>query len=173
MDEELRRELLARRDEDQQIRTLVSPPPGQHAVRLPDEVAAEWRRIDEDNTRWLGELIGARGWPGRTLAGEDGADAAWLLAQHADGDPVRQRAFLDALRAAVGQGEASPAHLAYLEDRVRVNAAQPQLYGTQFTVTDGHFGPCPIEDPHRLDERRAEAGLEPFADYEARMRGRS
>jgi hypothetical protein len=173
MDEELRRELLARRDEDQRIRTLVSPPPGQHAIRLPDEVAAEWRRIDEDNTRWLGELIGARGWPGQTLAGEDGAAAAWLLAQHADGDPVRQRAFLDALRGAVGQGEASSAHLAYMEDRVRVNAEQPQLYGTQFTVTNGHFGPCPIEDPHRLDERRAEAGLEPFADYEARMQGRS
>jgi hypothetical protein len=29
---------------------------------------------------------------------------------------------------------------------------------------------APIEDPQRLDERRAEAGLEPFADYEARMR---
>jgi len=173
MDEELRRELLARRDEDQRIRALASPPQGQHAVRLPDEIAAQWRRIDEDNTRWLGELLSARGWPGRTLAGEDGAAAAWLLAQHADGDPVRQRAFLDALRGAVDQGEASPAHLAYLEDRVRVHAGQPQLYGTQFTVTDGHFGPCPIEDPERLDERRAEAGLEPFADYEALMRGRS
>jgi hypothetical protein len=47
------------------------------------------------------------------------------------------------------------------------------LYGTQFTVTDGEIGPCPIEDRQRLDERRAEAGLEPFADYEARMRDRS
>ena len=173
MDEELRRELLARRDEDQRIRTLVSPPQGQHRVRLPDEVAAEWQRIDEDNTRWLGELLSTRGWPGRTLAGEDGAAAAWLLAQHADGDPVRQRAFLDALRGAVDQGEAAPARLAYLEDRVRVNAGQPQLYGTQFAVTDGHFGPRLIEDRQRLDERRAEAGLEPFADYEARMRGLS
>jgi hypothetical protein len=103
------------------------------------------------------------------LAGEDGAAAAWLLAQHADGDPVRQRAFLDALRGAAGQGEASPAHLAYLEDRVRVNAGQRQLYGTQFTVTGGQFGPHPVDDPQRLDERRAEAGLEPFADYETRM----
>jgi len=47
---------------------------------------------------------------------------------------------------------------------------QPQLYGTQFTVTGGKFGPFPIERPQRLDERRAEAGLEPFAAYEARMR---
>jgi hypothetical protein len=85
-------------------------------------------------------------------------------------DPVQQRAFLDALRAAVTQEEAPAAHLAYLEDRVRVNAGQPQLYGTQFTLTGGTLGPCPIEDPGRLDQRRAQAGLEPFADYEARMR---
>jgi len=39
-------------------------------------------------------------------------------------------------------------------------------------VTDGEFGPYPIEDPARLDERRAEAGLEPFAAYEARLRAR-
>jgi hypothetical protein len=104
------------------------------------------------------------------MVGEEGAQAAWLLAQHADRDPDLQRAFLDALRGAVGQGDASPAHLAYLEDRVRVNAGQPQLYGTQFTVIDGELGPCPIEDPQHLDVRRADAGLEPFAAYEARMR---
>ena len=76
---------------------MVSPPQGQHTVRLPDEVA-EWQRIDEDNTRWLGQVLSARGWPGRTLAGEDGAAAAWLLAQYADSDPARQRAS----RATVG-----------------------------------------------------------------------
>ncbi len=173
VDEDLRRDLLARRDEDQRIRKLVSPPRGQHTIRLPDEVAAQWRRIDEDNTRWLSDLVEARGWPGRTVAGQDGAAAAWLLAQHADRDPVRQRALLDALRGAVEWGEASRAHLAYLEDRVRVYAGQPQLYGTQFTVTEGELGPYAIEDRARLDEHRAEAGLEPFADYEAQMRDRS
>jgi hypothetical protein len=120
--------------------------------------------------RWLADLLASRGWPGRTLVGEEAAQAAWLLAQHADQDPIQQREFLDALRAAVADGEAPAAHLAYLEDRVRVNAAQSQLYGTQFTITDGTLGPHPIEDPGRLDERRVQAGLEPFADYEARMR---
>jgi hypothetical protein len=173
VDEELRQELLARSDEDQRIRNLVSAQPGRHIVQLPEELVAEWQRIDKGNTQWLAEVLSARGWPGRTLVGEEGAGAAWLLAQHADRHPVRQRAFVHALRNAAGQGQASRAHLAYLEDRVRVNAGQPQLYGTQFTVTDGELGPSPIEDLARLDERRAEAGLEPFADYEARMRDRS
>jgi hypothetical protein len=170
VDEDLRQELLRRRDEDQRVRSLVSPPSGQHIVSLPDEVAAEWHRVDEDNTRWLGDLLTTHGWPGRTVVGEDGALAAFLLAQHADRAPDLQRAFLQALRRAVAQGEGSPAHLAYLEDRVRVRAGQPQLYGTQFTVTGGTFEPHPIEDPQGLDERRAAAGLEPFADYEARIK---
>ena len=78
VDEELRRELLARREEDQRIRNLASPPQGQYMARLPDEVATEWQRIDEENTRWLGELLSARVWPARTLADEEGTGAAWL-----------------------------------------------------------------------------------------------
>jgi hypothetical protein len=87
VDDELRRELLVRSDEDQRIRNLVSSKPGGYMVRLPDELAAEWQRIDEENTRWLAEVLSARGWPGQALVGEDGAGAEWLLAQHADHDP--------------------------------------------------------------------------------------
>ena len=171
MDEELRRELLARADDDQRVRHQVSPPKGQYVIKLSTEAAEEWRRVDTSNTRWLADILATRGWPGRTMVGEDGAQAAWLLAQHADRDLDLQRTFLEALRGAVAEGEASPANLAYLEDRVRVADGRPQLYGTQFDVTDGEFGPCPIEDPARLDERRAAAGLDPFAVYDALIRG--
>ncbi|MBO0814887.1 MAG: hypothetical protein J2P30_07020, partial [Actinobacteria bacterium] len=54
MDELLRRELLARQDEDQRVRSLGSLPKGQYTVRLSDEQAAEWERVDTENTRWLG-----------------------------------------------------------------------------------------------------------------------
>jgi hypothetical protein len=37
-------------------------------------------------------------------------------------------------------------------------------------VTDAGFGPWPVKDPERLDERRAAAGLEPFAADDAQMR---
>jgi hypothetical protein len=167
VDEELRAELLARAAEDQRVRNALSPPPRGELREIPDDIR-EMMRVDEANTAWLTELTTRRGWPGRTAVGEDGAHAAWLLAQHAD--PESQKAFLDLLRAAVAAGEASARDLAYLDDRVRMRAGQPQLFGTQFVRDEQGLRAAPIEDPENLDQRRASVGLGPFADYEAQMR---
>ena len=166
MDEELRAELLTRCEEDQRIRIKAKQSaPGS---RLPSpELLAEWRSIDDANTAWLAELTDRVGWPGRTMVGEDGAHAAWLLAQHADLE--HQKRFLELVRAAVEAGEASAHDQAYLEDRVRIFSGQPQLYGTQFMYDKDELKPQPIEDPEHLDERRAAVGLGPFAEYEALM----
>ena len=172
MDEQLRAEFLARREEDQRIRHAAMEASDPQTGRLPDDLGAEWHRIDTANTEWLNDLVDTRGWPGRSLVGDDGAKAAWLLAQHADQRRDLQRKFLDLLRAAVADGEAEAHHLAYLEDRVRVADGRPQLYGTQFTRTGNDLAPSPIEDPDRLDERRAAVGLPPFAEYEATVRAR-
>jgi hypothetical protein len=172
MDEELRAELLARRDEDQRIRHAAMQAADKTTGRLPDDLGAEWRRVDTANTEWLNDLVDTSGWPGRSLVGKDGAKAAWLLAQHADQGRDLQRKFLDLLRAAVAAGEAEARDLAYLEDRVRVADGRPQLYGTQFQGRGEDLAPCPIEDPGRLDERRIAAGLQPFAEYEATLRAR-
>jgi len=169
VDEELRAELLARREEDQRIRRVAAQSaPG---PRFPSpELLAEWQSIDEANTTWLAELAERVGWPGWTMVGEDGAHAAWLMAQHAD--PEHQRKFLGLLRAAVAADDASAGDLAYLEDRVRVFGGRPQLYGTQFMYDKDELKPQPIEDPENLDQRRAAVGLGPFAEYEARMHRR-
>ncbi|MEU8174982.1 DUF6624 domain-containing protein [Microbispora hainanensis] len=162
-DDELRAELLKRMEADQDIREPAGEPPSQERM-------AQWRSIDRDNTAWLLSVIGARGWPLLSQVGEDGALAAWLLAQHADASPEVQREFHRALSDAVSRNEAKPAHLAYLEDRIRVGSGRPQLYGTQFLSDGSGFRPHPIEDADHLDDRRAAAGLEPFARYEAQMR---
>ncbi|MEV7801528.1 DUF6624 domain-containing protein [Microbispora sp. NPDC088329] len=90
--------------------------------------------------------------------------------QHADASPEIQRDFHTALSDAVARNEAKPAHLAYLEDRMRVNSGRPQLYGTQMFDDGNGFRPHPIENPEQLDDRRAAVGLEPFETYEAQMR---
>ncbi|MFD7341887.1 DUF6624 domain-containing protein [Streptomyces violascens] len=130
-------------------------------------------RIDADNTAWLKQAIAAHGWLGITLVGEQGADEAWLLAQHADRDLDLQRQVLGLLQGAVAAGEALPRHLAYLTDRVLVAAGEPQVYGTQYTkAPDGKLQPYAVADPEQLDARRAAVGLESAAEYDRRMRGR-
>lgn len=168
IDEELRAGLLARREEDQRIRKAAMGSGG----RLTREQQAEWERIDQANTMWLNDLVNAHGWPGKSLVGVDGANAAWLFAQHADRHPQLQHKFLDLLRAAVAAGEASATNLAYMEDRVRVAEGRPQLYGTQFTGVVVRYEPFPIEDPEQVDARRAAVGLGPLADYAAELNSR-
>jgi hypothetical protein len=129
-------------------------------------------QIDACNTAWLKTVITESGWPGISLVGEQGAEDAWLLAQHADRDVSFQKEALKLLHGAVSVDDALPRHLAYLTDRVLVADGQPQLYGTQYThEADGtNLRPQPIADPERLEERRAAMGLEPHAEYDRRMR---
>jgi hypothetical protein len=103
--------------------------------------------------------------PRASLAGTDGAGAAWLLAQHADSDPAFQRHCLDLITAAVEAGEATMQQLAYLTDRVLLAEGGQQVYGTQVRLEDGRVVPRDLRDPDGLDARRAAAGLEPFAEY--------
>jgi hypothetical protein len=160
-DRRLWAELLRRTRRDQDLRRRVAADTGSTPDRA---LLAELAAVEDENSAWLAGVVADRGWPGRTLVGDDGVMAAWLLAQHADAFPDRQRAFLTALTQAVAVREASAAQQAYLQDRVRVNAGRPQLFGTQSTVTaDGVREPLPIEDPDGLPARRAAAGLPPLA----------
>ncbi|MFD2352517.1 DUF6624 domain-containing protein [Nonomuraea ferruginea] len=133
----------------------------------PDADQADWDRIERANTERMRQILDEHGWPGYELVGEDGEDAAWALVQHADRALDLQRRALALLREAVAKGDASPGNLAYLEDRVRVAEGKPQRYGTQWEPTqDGQWRPrTPIEDEAGVEERRAEAGLQPLAEY--------
>jgi hypothetical protein len=156
MDAELRAELLRRVEKDQAARR-----------------ARDWgavRAVDAENLPWLEQVIAEHGWPGSAVVGEDGAHSAWLLVQNAGaGDPAFQRRCLDLLTAAVEAGTAARRDLAYLTDRVLLAEGEPQEYGTQVTVRDGHYEPRNLRDPDLVDERRAAAGLEPLADYLGRF----
>ena len=62
-----------------------------------------------------------------------------------------------------------PADLAYLTDRVLMHRGEPQVYGTQYHVSDGVLELWTVRDPAGLDQRRAALGLEPEAANRARL----
>jgi hypothetical protein len=113
----------------------------------------------------LSEIVEAHGWPGRSLVGEDGADAAWLVLKHAIGDPGLQRRCLPLLELAAAGGEIPPWHFATLLDGIRFYEGRPQVYGSMFDWDEnGELAPWPIEDADEVDQRRALVGLPPLAE---------
>jgi hypothetical protein len=118
------------------------------------------------------EIVREIGWPTISKVGKVASNMAWLLVQHADHDSAFQEDCLNILKKVDG-GDINKRNIAYLEDRVRVNTGRPTLYGTQFFQNpEGSFGPREIEDKENLNKRRAEMGLEPFEEYEQKMRER-
>ena len=126
-------------------------------------------RIDHDNTEWLKGIVAEHGWPKISEVGKEAAGKAWLLVQHADADPVFQLQALRLMAPLLATSEVSQQDYAYLYDRVMLKVAGKQRYGTQMTCIDGHFGPQPLEDEGKLDQLRAQAGLDPEAKYLSAM----
>jgi len=131
-----------------------------------------WSRIcrtDADNVAWIKQEVRTRGWFEISRYGREAEKDAWLLVQHADDDIAFQTeilAVLDKLRA---KGETNPKSYAYLYDRVATNAGRPQRYGTQGGCRDGQRFTQPLEDPGKVDQLRAEVGMNTLAEYNAQF----
>jgi hypothetical protein len=171
MRSELRIELLRRAEQDQIARAELLRRAEQDKVTRA-EPEPDWdtvASVDADNLTWLKNVVAEVGWPGRSMVGENGAHAAWLLAQHADCDPAFQRRCLDLITEAAKSGEASLTELAYLTDRVLLAEGQPQEYGTQMEGREDGWTPRRLRDPEDVDKRRAAVSLGPLSEYITRM----
>ena len=162
---ELRLELLRMSDEDQKVREESIQADAADSVAI-----ARIMEIDRKNTARMREIVEQHGWPGKSLAGEDGATAAWLLVQHADLDHQFQKHCLKLMEKAGKRGEVSMRSVAYLTDRVLVAEGKKQIYGTQLENKNGEFVPFPIEDEVNVDRRRKEVGLPPLEEYKRMLK---
>ncbi|MFE1190014.1 DUF6624 domain-containing protein [[Kitasatospora] papulosa] len=104
------------------------------------------------------------GWPGRTLVGDDGCQAALTIALNSDHDLAFQLTLLHLLAEAVRRGDATTAQWAHLHDRCLVRSGRPQRYGTQYWLRDGQLEMYPVSDLAGLDQQRASVGLPPRHD---------
>lgn len=144
---EISREINAMADTDQSSRLKAL------------EQEAFWdESVDRDNAKRMKEIVAQIGWPSVSKVGKESAHNAWLLVQHADFDVAFQAECL-ALMRQESEGEVERIDIAKLEDRIRVNRNQPQVYGTQFEEKSGLFVPREIEDEATVDERRRQMGL--------------
>lgn len=157
----LRAELMAMAAEDLRVRREL-----EQAGKLEEGYNWAMEIVHRANAARLKQLIAERGWPGKSLVGEDGAEAAWLILQHAISEPELQRSCVCVLQAAVEAGNVPPWQLAYLEDRIAYFEGRPQKYGTQFDHDgEGYLAPWTLLDPARVNDRRASVGLGPLEEH--------
>jgi tetratricopeptide (TPR) repeat protein len=167
----LKRELEQIQIEDQKYRLMIDSVQknfGMKSVQL-ESLWAVINRRDEKNRKRVIEIVDQYGWPGKSLVGETGNLAAFLVIQHSD--LKTQGKYLPLFREAVKKGEADAGQLALLEDRVLVGNGKKQIYGTQLRTNyeTGETTLYEIEDEKNVDKRRAEVGLPPLAQYVKRF----
>lgn len=166
IDPELREELLSLARQDGAVRTQLVDD-GTLFGGYNSLMAVVHRR----NASRLESIVAAHGWPGRSLVGEDGADAAWLVLKHAIASPDLQRRLLPVVELAAAAGEVPPWHHATLVDGICFYEGRPQVYGSMFDWDEhGQLNPWTIDDPAGVDERRRLVGLPPLADQIASVR---
>ena len=160
MNQKLKKELLDMVEEDNRVRTeLVA------SGELFQGYNSRMADVHQRNALRLDAIIEQHGWPGKSLVGEEAADAAWLVLQHAIGNPALQRKCLPLLKESSESGEIKASQAAYLEDRICAFERRPQRFGTQFDWDErGELSPLPLQDAERVDEYRESVGLGPLSE---------
>ncbi|AKD03110.1 DUF6624 domain-containing protein [Pontibacter korlensis] len=156
---------------DQEVRRKISTVQQEHGPNSP-EMQALWKEMsetDDINKKAVVAVLEEHGWPGISLVGPQASSAVFLVIQHSDKQTMEK--YLPMLKAAAEKGEAAKSQVALMEDRVRMNNGQPQLYGSQLRMNNDteQYELHTIEDEANVNKRRAEMGLEPLEEYMKRF----
>lgn len=149
---------MAMRAEDARVREELAA-----TGELFDGYHPAMERVHLKNAAELERLIDEHGWLGKSAVGADGAEAAWLIAQHAISLPDFSRKCLKLIKKAVAENEAEPTQAAYLHDRISFFENRPQHYGTQSDWNqDGVMEVWTLEDKEKVNDFRVQVGLKPL-----------
>ena len=119
-------------------------------------------------------IYSKHGYPTKEKVGQQASTHFFVLIQHSDNDPAFQAEMLPILEKLSKEGKVSRADYAYLYDRVQRNTGGMQRYGTQLSYDENGnlfdnqnriIYPKDLAEPHKVDERRKEVGLEPIEQY--------
>jgi hypothetical protein len=147
----LARQLLAMQKQDQ-------------APRTSKERAASMADVDSRLTAQLQAIVKQHGWPTIQLVGFEASSAAALILIHTS-DQDWQRRMIPILEGLAAQDKIDKPDIAYITDKLLTAEGKPQRFGTQLDFSAGKAGLLPVEDPERLNQRRAAYWLGAVEDY--------
>lgn len=156
---------------DQKYRREASAMSEKYGWDAPEmqEILDKMGKQDSLNLIAVTAILDERGWLGADVIGDKGNATLFLVIQHADLET--QLKYLPMMQKAVEKGKARASSLALLEDRINLRQGKKQIYGSQIGTDpeSGEYYVLPLENPDKVDERRAEVGLGPLAEYTRRF----
>ncbi|WP_286753837.1 MULTISPECIES: DUF6624 domain-containing protein [Sphingobacterium] len=117
----------------------------------------EMETIHRRNAKRLREIIVEIGYPTISKVGEAASNSAWLIVQHAIGEPQFMQDCYQLLLDNIM--DINLANLAYLHDRIQVFKSKPQRYGTQLSSCGSIY---PVEDKNAINSLRSTMNLLPL-----------
>lgn len=121
--------------------------------------------LDSVNMIFVEKYLIEKGYPGKSVVGEESSLVAWNVLQH---NPDKIPLYLPLVKKAAAAGEIPKTSAAMMEDRYLMMEGKPQVYGTQGMSYDDERGSFiwPIESAETVNERRKGAGFdETIEDY--------
>ena len=149
---------------DTSVISTEAPPSKQGRTALALLAASQENRLATSNDRFLAKLVEAKGWPKRSVVGDDASRAALSILQHSP-NIVFQYKMLRLIMPIISQREIDREAAAYLYDRVTFNMTAQQKYGTQYTCVNGFHVALTLENPSMVDKYRAAVGLNRLQSY--------
>ena len=140
-------------------------------VQLGNGYNDEMASLHNSNAKALADIMNTIGYPTIDKVGKQASEAAWLVIQHAIGQPQFMRKSATLLASAVKENKADLINLAYLTDRIATLEEKPQLYGTQFDWNEKReLSPAPFDSLIKVNERRKALGLNTLEEQTEYMR---
>ena len=142
--------------------------------KLSEGYDEEMKELHDKNAKILNDIIDTIGYPTIDKVGREASEAAYLVIQHAIGQPELMKKGPSLLKTAVSENKADAQNLAYLTDRIAVFEEKPQLYGTQFDWDEnGNLSPNLYDNLTKVNERRKSLGLNTLEEQAEIIRKRA
>ncbi len=126
--------------------------------------------INEQDHGLIKKIVMTNGFPTISMVGKETSHKFWMLVQLCDQDIQMQMAVSKHMSYLMRSGDVDKDDYAMLTDRARMNRGAPQLYGTQFVISDeGAVLLYQTHDLDNIDARRKSIGLSRYETYEEKI----
>ncbi|MEQ9167431.1 MAG: hypothetical protein RLO12_14335, partial [Fulvivirga sp.] len=131
-------------------------------------LSSDAQKVDRENQELLLSIFQCCGSIAIERAGNDVAQAAFLILQHASHEMRLE--YFEVFESWAKEGIIKASTLALMVDRMRMHEGQPQLFGSQITSNEkGEQVFYEIDNLEKVRARRDSLFMEPLEDYVARF----